>query len=221
MRRVASHCLAERKTRPVKGRMSSCKPTANMQTPGWGCSSALVGDSPRRRYSELKPDGRRCEAQSYPAREKLFRMIDYHTRFQVPVTQDLNSNLVSMRTNDRNILNPSGRISRDGGGKISNQLLKCKTPTLFSTFNARTLSKVYRLLEIISCVKQQIIDVLSIQEHRLNHPDIDILTRKKWRNSVTNCQAYSSFLSVGSDHRVISCIIRLSLDNRRNLFQIP
>lgn len=38
-----------------------------------------------------------------------------------------------------------------------------------------------------------------------------ILIRKKWRNSIRNCQAYSSFSSIGSDHRIVSCTTCLSL----------
>lgn len=38
-----------------------------------------------------------------------------------------------------------------------------------------------------------------------------ILVNRKWRNSVTNAEAYSSFASVGSDHRPVSASIRLSL----------
>ena len=48
-----------------------------------------------------------------------------------------------------------------------------------------------------------------------------ILVRKKWRNSVLNCEPYNTFGSVGSDHRVIGAKIRLSLrvsrKPRRNL----
>ena len=38
-----------------------------------------------------------------------------------------------------------------------------------------------------------------------------LLVRKKWRNSVKDSRSYSSFSSVGSDHRVISARIKLSL----------
>ena len=38
-----------------------------------------------------------------------------------------------------------------------------------------------------------------------------VLIRKKWRNSVTNAEAYNSFASIGSDHRVVTACIRLSL----------
>ncbi len=38
-----------------------------------------------------------------------------------------------------------------------------------------------------------------------------ILIRKKWRNSLKNTQAYNSFASVGSDHRIVSAHVKLSL----------
>ena len=38
-----------------------------------------------------------------------------------------------------------------------------------------------------------------------------ILVRKKWTNSVHNSEAYNSFKTIGSDHRVVSSKLRLSL----------
>ena len=38
-----------------------------------------------------------------------------------------------------------------------------------------------------------------------------ILVRKKWRNSVHNTEAFNSFNTVGSDHRVVSSKLKLSL----------
>ena len=38
-----------------------------------------------------------------------------------------------------------------------------------------------------------------------------LIFRKKWRNSVRDSRSYSSFSSVGSDHRVISATLKLSL----------
>ena len=38
-----------------------------------------------------------------------------------------------------------------------------------------------------------------------------ILYRKKWRNSVRDARSYSSFSSVGSDHRIVSSTVKLSL----------
>ena len=38
-----------------------------------------------------------------------------------------------------------------------------------------------------------------------------ILVNSKWINSVRNAEAYSSFASVGSDHRIVTLVVLLSL----------
>ena len=38
-----------------------------------------------------------------------------------------------------------------------------------------------------------------------------ILVNRKWKNSVKNCEAYNTFSSMGSDHRIVSAKIKLSL----------
>ena len=38
-----------------------------------------------------------------------------------------------------------------------------------------------------------------------------ILVRRKWQNSLMNAEAYNTFASVGSDHRIVSARIKLSL----------
>ena len=38
-----------------------------------------------------------------------------------------------------------------------------------------------------------------------------ILINNKWKNFLKNCQAYLSFASVGSDNRILSAKLRLSL----------
>ena len=38
-----------------------------------------------------------------------------------------------------------------------------------------------------------------------------VFINKKWKNSVMNCEAYSSFEGVSSDHRIVMAKIRLSL----------
>ena len=38
-----------------------------------------------------------------------------------------------------------------------------------------------------------------------------ILINKKWKNSAMNCEAYSSFEGVSTDHRIVTAKIRLSL----------
>ena len=40
------------------------------------------------------------------------------------------------------------------------------------------------------------------------------MINSKWKNSLRNCQAYSSFASVGSDHRILSAKLRLSLRSK-------
>ena len=44
-----------------------------------------------------------------------------------------------------------------------------------------------------------------------------ILVRRKWRSSVLNAESYSTFVSVGSDHRVVSVKLRLSLRVPKNI----
>ena len=54
-----------------------------------------------------------------------------------------------------------------------------------------------------------------------------ILINKKWNNCALNCEAYSSFESVISDHRSVTAKIRLSLrrnaarPNNRTLWLVP
>ena len=38
-----------------------------------------------------------------------------------------------------------------------------------------------------------------------------ILINRRWKNSVKNCEAYSSFSSIGTDHRVVTATPKLSL----------
>ena len=44
-----------------------------------------------------------------------------------------------------------------------------------------------------------------------------ILVRKKWRNSLKNAEAYNTFASVGSDHRIVSARIKLSLRKSKTI----
>ena len=41
-----------------------------------------------------------------------------------------------------------------------------------------------------------------------------ILINNKWKNCLKNCQTYSSFASVGSDHHILSAKLRLSLQSK-------
>ena len=48
-----------------------------------------------------------------------------------------------------------------------------------------------------------------------------ILFCKKWRNSVKNSRSYSSFSSTGSDHRIVSSTIKLSLRSSKRSIPHP
>ena len=43
-----------------------------------------------------------------------------------------------------------------------------------------------------------------------------ILVNRKWRNSVHNCEAYSCFSSMGSDHRLVTAKVKVSLRMRKS-----
>ena len=43
-----------------------------------------------------------------------------------------------------------------------------------------------------------------------------VLINKKWKNSAMNCEAYSSFEGVSTDHRIVPAKIRLSLRKNTN-----
>ena len=44
----------------------------------------------------------------------------------------------------------------------------------------------------------------------------NILVRKKWANSVQNVEAYNTFETVGSDHRVITAKVKLRAPKKKN-----
>ena len=55
-----------------------------------------------------------------------------------------------------------------------------------------------------------------------NRAQLDyLLFRKKWRNSIKDSRSYSSFSSVGSDHRVISAKLKLSLRVSKKAYSHP
>ena len=56
-------------------------------------------------------------------------------------------------------------------------------------------------------------DITSTQITQIDY----ILRNKKWSSSPLNCEAYSSFESVSSDHPIVTAKIRLSM--RRNAAQ--
>ena len=101
------------------------------------------------------------------------------TRVQAPASQDLSSLHVSQETHDGPSLNPSGQDipDRSVARSTPDNILKCKKPSVYSTLNVRTLkhSKCKsRFHELTSTAKHCKIDIMSIQEHRIYHPDSDL-----------------------------------------------
>eukprot|EP00111_Clytia_hemisphaerica_P019421 TCONS_00057312-protein len=90
-----------------------------------------------------------------------------------------NLNLVSRETNEPSSPNSSERVDGDRIESVTKpktqRLLVCKHPAIFSTFNVCSLSLVSRKQELLSCFSKFKIDVLSIQEHRFLHKDIEFL----------------------------------------------
>jgi len=58
--------------------------------------------------------------------------------------------------------------------KVKLKLLKYKVPTVFSTFNVRTIAKARRQQELVNYSAKYDIDVICIQEHRIFHPRNEI-----------------------------------------------
>lgn len=47
-----------------------------------------------------------------------------------------------------------------------------------------------------------------------------ILINRKWKNSLKNCEAYNSFSNIGSDHRIVTAKLKLSLRVPRKVARI-
>ena len=45
--------------------------------------------------------------------------------------------------------------------------------------------------------------------------------KKKWRNIVKNCEAYNSFISLGSDHRIVNVKIKVSFKAQKRKKTMP
>ena len=100
--------------------------------------------------------------------------------------------------------NPPGRVASDIKGMRS-QFVTCRKHVLISTFNTRTLFPSgtqfpsSRLSELVLSAKQQKIDIIAIQEHRLHHPNIDIQYNKieDYQLVTASCWKNSSNSSIG------------------------
>ena len=48
-----------------------------------------------------------------------------------------------------------------------------------------------------------------------------ILGKKKWKNRFKNCQSYNSFDTTSSDHRIVSCKVKISYRQRKPSLNSP
>ena len=92
---------------------------------------------------------------------------------------------------------------------------------VFFTHNKQTNDNGMRLLELLEDYQLLATNTIFqkksgklwtwMSPNKTTHQIDYILTRQKWRKSVTNCEAYGSFATLGSDHRVVTARVRLSL----------
>ena len=84
-------------------------------------------------------------------------------------------------------------------------------PLTFSFFNSTSLllSLPFYLHLFLSLPPPSL--SLSSSYISLSIPSDLFLINRKWRNSAMNCEAYSSFEGVSSDHRIVTAKVRLSL----------
>jgi|TARA_B110001454_G_scaffold215734_1_gene237708 exonuclease III len=110
---------------------------------------------------------------------------DQSTRVQAPANQDPDPFPVSQEIHDGGSGTPPGTVppDRTGSRSINHNILKCKKPSTYSTFNVRTLNNTSKLHELVTTAKKCQIDIISIQEHRFYHPkaDLDYLSHDNYQ----------------------------------------
>ena len=102
----------------------------------------------------------------------------YRSRIQAPFSPDLDSLHIFPETNDGPSLNPTGQDLPDRSDSRSptntNSIIKCRKPSVYSTFNVRAINHISRLHDLTAIANSCYIDVMSMQEHRFFHPDSDL-----------------------------------------------
>ncbi|XP_066919040.1 craniofacial development protein 2-like [Clytia hemisphaerica] len=86
----------------------------------------------------------------------------------------------TLGSNEGEILNPNGRVSPDKmepdqSKSKPTKLLRCSNFLKISTFNVRTLSGPTQLNELVLSMSNNSIDIIALQEHRIFHPDDDLI----------------------------------------------
>lgn len=86
----------------------------------------------------------------------------------------------TMGSHEGDLLNPIrvGRISpdkKDLDHPKPTKLLRCSNLLKVSTFNVRTLNEPSQLNELVISMSNNTIDIIAIQEHRIFHPNDNLL----------------------------------------------
>ena len=98
---------------------------------------------------------------------------------------------------------------------------KCSAAHVRLAHDKRTNENGFKLLDLVyekslcitnSRFEKHIGKRWTFEDPKGKHCLLDYtLINEKWKNAVMNSEAYSSFASVGSDHRVVTAKVRLSL----------
>ena len=132
----------------------------------------------------------------------------------------------SLATVTRNI--PNHNVTIVAGDK--NSKLRLEHSMQHSVFSDETNSNGYKPLDLLA--KCQLIALNTCFHKRKGklgtfrfpnggRSQIDyILLNKKWRNSARNCQVYSTFKSIGSDHWIVVAEIKLSLCSNKKACKV-
>ena len=120
------------------------------------------------------------------------------TRVQAPALADLSETHTSIsEANDRTAFNldSSRQAVLDRVEGRSKPLLKCKHPARFSTFNVNTLGPLGRLDELVKSAKSNAVDIISLQEHRHLHPEVDLEFTKADNFQLVTASAYKNSIN--------------------------
>ena len=96
----------------------------------------------------------------------------------------------------RDVVKYSFHETSNSNGKLVNDFVEEVGLFIANTSFQKKIGKLWTFISDMSGTKSQV-DYIMIN--------------KKWKNSVHNCEAYNTFSSMGSDHRVVTSKLKLSL----------
>ena len=138
-----------------------------------------------------------CDSYQLHNRNPTINKHDNTTRARAPAFSIPDVQACPRKINEGFSLNPFGREVPDdkNGQLLLDHATECNlhiTNTLFKKKNRK---------------QQKFISDMNGCKSQINY----ILINKRWKNFVHNVEAYNSFSSLGSDHRLLTARIRLSL----------